>query len=360
MDVADPGTMTNSSAKRRASEATGTPGTKTRDSRVARYRGIALVLGLAIAACGGESSTSDDTSGSGGTSNGPTNGTTGNSTTGNSTTGNSTTGNATTGGCSDGGDPIPPGCFGSPGPVTSGASTTGGAGGSANTSDTTGANTGGSGGSAGAGGAACEPQDVGGVGNCDAAFGVFFLGSQCGWVSGCSCEGEDCDNRYEDEASCEAAHRECFDDCAPQDVSFVGDCEPASRYAFNGIECVAMDGCSCIGDDCDASYDSLEACEAAHATCSTNALSCDEIEALSDAYVSHTACQDDSDCLMVYGQCGIGVGGCYHVVNREWDSAGLEAIGAAWANAGCTGPVCDCAEPPDTVICDDGVCAFAQ
>jgi len=347
--------MTKSPANRRASETTGTTGTKTRDSRVANYRGLALVLGLALAACGGESSSSDDTSGSGGTSNGPTNGT---SSGGSSSGGTSAAASTTSADCSTAPHP---GCSGIPGPVTSGASTTGGAGGNASTtSDTTGASTGGSAGSAGAGGAACEPQDVGGVGNCDAAFGVFFLGNQCGWVSGCSCEGSDCDKGYDDEASCEAAHRECFDDCAPQDISFVGGCEPASRYAFNGIECVAMDGCGCRGDDCDASYDSLEACKAAHATCSTNSLSCDEIEAVYDDYVSHTACQDDSDCVSVWGQCGIGVGGCYHVVNREWGQDGLDALGQAWNDAGCSGPVCDCAEPPDTVVCDDGVCAFQE
>lgn len=216
----------------------------------------------------------------------------------------------------------------------------------------------GAGGSAGAG---CEAQDAVGSGACNTNFGVFFLGDHCRWISGCICEGEACDNGYPDEASCEAAHQECLDDgCAAQDVTFVGGCEPASVYVFNGIECVAMDGCGCVGNDCDATYSSLDDCKAAHAACDIGERSCSQLAAVHDDYVSHTACQDDTDCVMVWGLCGIGLGSCYHTLNRRWGAEGLDAIEDAWRAQDCGGGACACAEPPATVICDEGVCAFQE
>lgn len=321
----------------------GTPGTCMRDSRIA-----SLVLALLAAACGGESekSGSDDSSSSSSSS----------STAGGgaSSGGSSSTANTDGTACS-GGDAIDPGCFGSPGPVTNGSTASVGTGGSTNgsTDTTTSANSGGS------AGAACQPQDVSGAGECAAAFGVFFLGERCGWLSGCNCVGEDCDDPYDDEASCEAAHRECLaPDCAPQDISYVGDCDPASVYVFNGIECAAMEGCSCVGNDCDARFTSLEACVAAYATCTERESSCDELEAAYGNYVGHTTCQDDGDCVVVEGLCAADHG-CAHVVNRHWGKAGIDAYTEAWNAAGCPQVDCDC-DVPESAVCSAGVCTEAK
>lgn len=334
--------MKKSSAIHSMLAAAGTPGTKTRDSRIAL-----LLLGLTLAACGGESAKSGSDDSTSGTSSG-----------GASSGGSSSTGNTGGTNCS-GGDPIDPGCFGSPGPVTNGSTTSVGAGGSTSGStDTTSGSSGGSvgvGGAGGSAGAACQAQDVSGAGECAAAFGVFFLGDRCGWLSGCNCVGSDCDNGYDDEAACEAAHRECLvDDCAPQDIAFVGDCDPAGVSVFNGIECVGMEGCSCHGDDCDASYSSLEACTAAHAHCAGREQSCDDIAAAYGDYVGHTACQDDGDCVIVEGLCAAGHG-CAHVVNRHWGKPGIDAFTETWDAAGCPQVDCDC-EVPESARCNSGVC----
>lgn len=334
------------------SDSIGTTGTAFRDKRVARgrrSRSVLLAAGLVLGACGGESKSADDTSGS--DDSGAAN-STGNTSAGNASSSSAT--GATTG-------------------SSSGSSTTSsgnGAGGNSNASNTSAngtssGNSGGSGGLGGAGGSAgatasCEPQDVAGVGACDAAFGVFFVGAACGWVSGCSCVGEDCANGYDDEAECEQAYRGCLDECAPQDIALVGGCEPASVYVFNGSECVAMDGCDCVGEDCDAAYASPEACQAANAACADRDHTCEGVEDLYVDYVGHAACTDDSDCMIVTGHCGIGVGGCYHAVNRGWGQAGLDAIAEAWAATGCTGPVCDCGPPPDGAYCGNGVCTLPQ
>jgi hypothetical protein len=203
------------------------------------------------------------------------------------------------------------------------------------------------------------------VGDCDAAFGVYFFGESCGWVSGCSCEGDDCDDAYDSELSCELAHRGCLSGCAPQDAAMVGGCEPAPLYVFNGTQCVAMSGCACVGEDCGALYpfeseaDGMPACEEAHAVCADRELGCEEIEAVYDDYIGHTACTDDYDCTIINGNCGISLGGCYHAVNRYWGEEGLSDLSRSWADADCQGAVCACPVPPDAAICDEGVCVPA-
>ncbi len=316
----------------------GTPGT---DPTV---RGIAvLVAGLVLGACGGETnkeSAKSSTDGGGTTAIAATTG-----------SGSTSQGAAVTSGTTSSGT-VAGNTFGS-GPSTStggSTSTSTGSGGAAGAS--------GIGGASGAGGAppTCEAQDVAGVGACDAAFGVFFLGSGCGWVSGCSCEGADCDSPYPDEASCELANRGCSTGCTPQDITLVGSCEPGPIYAFNGTECVPMVGCDCVGEDCDKSYRSLAECQSAHAVCAERERSCEDIAAAYDDYVSRTACTEDFDCQIAYGLCGIGLGGCYHAQSRRWGEDGVRALGQEWLAAGCGGPVCDCPTPPEAAVCDLGTC----
>jgi hypothetical protein len=57
----------------------------------------------------------------------------------------------------------------------------------------------------------CTPQDAMGEGFCDAFFGYAWTGVGCGGVSGCSCVGADCDALYASVDECNAAHEGCFD-----------------------------------------------------------------------------------------------------------------------------------------------------
>lgn len=49
------------------------------------------------------------------------------------------------------------------------------------------------------------PMNVVGVGDCDAVLGVRWGGERCEVVSGCSCEGADCDGLFDSMAACEQA-----------------------------------------------------------------------------------------------------------------------------------------------------------
>jgi hypothetical protein len=206
----------------------------------------------------------------------------------------------------------------------------------------------------------CEPQRVAGEGPCTLAIGVFFFGSTCGWLGGCSCVGEDCDNAYESEEACLEANRECLDDCRPQEATFTGLCEELPRKVFTGVECVEMNGCDCIGIDCDYTYptasDPPPSCEATHAHCLEKSRSCNELSATYQEYSSRDACEDDTDCQINEGHCSVGIGSCYHPMNRQWPADGLATLAAEFVAAECTVAVCDCAPTPTTVQCVDGRC----
>ncbi len=61
---------------------------------------------------------------------------------------------------------------------------------------------------------------------------------------------------------------ECSDDpCAPQDATGVGACEKFLGYVWNGSGCEGISGCSCEGSDCDALHPTLEACQGSVPDC---------------------------------------------------------------------------------------------
>jgi len=64
-----------------------------------------------------------------------------------------------------------------------------------------------------AGSESCDAQDARGQGQCDMVLGVFWDGGLCVTRSGCSCVGADCDAGYDSMDQCEAAHLSCPTDC---------------------------------------------------------------------------------------------------------------------------------------------------
>lgn len=84
----------------------------------------------------------------------------------------------------------------------------------------------------------------------------------------CGCDGR----TYGSECAAHAAGVDvaspgpCDVDCAPDDARGVGFCGTIVGIAWNGTDCTWLSGCSCEGRDC-GRYTSLEECEAAHAAC---------------------------------------------------------------------------------------------
>jgi hypothetical protein len=90
------------------------------------------------------------------------------------------------------------------------------------------------------------------------------------------------------------------------------------------------------------------------ATCN----SCARIEAEYTRLTTQVSCAANTDCHLVFGHCGVGLGGCHYPVKTGVSQAQLESLAAQWTALGCDAgrPVCRCAAPPDTVRCDSGSC----
>ncbi|MFV8751562.1 hypothetical protein ACNOYE_13545 [Nannocystaceae bacterium ST9] len=83
---------------------------------------------------------------------------------------------------------------------------------------------------------------------------------------------------------------------------------------------------------------------------------CVEIELEYEAIVGMTECVTDSDCKVIDGHCGVGLGGCYYTVNTNVDESVLDELAQLWSGGGCTEGVCDCGPSPDFAVCEAGTC----
>jgi hypothetical protein len=113
---------------------------------------------------------------------------------------------------------------------------------------------------------ACAAMDVEPVGSCKKILGTYWDGKACQTLVGCSCEGSDCDRLVSSE-DCELAHRRCPEPCATMDVNGVGACDMILGYYFDGKDCQALSGCDCQGADCDKLLESLQECFLLSAGC---------------------------------------------------------------------------------------------
>jgi hypothetical protein len=121
---------------------------------------------------------------------------------------------------------------------------------------------------------ACEAQDIRGVGDCPDALGYAYNGWTCAEVRGCDCVGQGCDNLHQTWVQCVWNFLVCVDViCDPMHVMGVGDCDHFWGFRYAGGEeiCEPITGCSCEGWQCDFLYPTFEECLNSHPLCSTNA-----------------------------------------------------------------------------------------
>ena len=136
---------------------------------------------------------------------------------------------------------------------------------------------------------ACEPT-CGGLGGFDCPDGLF-----CDYAPGDFCGGADatgvcqvrpdaCDTLYDPVCGCDGVTHgnvcsanaagtsvaypgPCLN-CAPMDVREVGTCEPLYGFAWDGVSCWPVSGCSCAGADCGSLFATAAECERVYAGCS--------------------------------------------------------------------------------------------
>ena len=209
-----------------------------------------------------------------------------------------------------------------------------------------------------------ETPDCNALDSCDECVeeGCFWQTSQS-WAGVGSCEEEciiadmDCfGNSEEWIAECPEVTN-CFDLFG---LDF-GMCDMYLGVGFVDGQCQHISGCDwMIGytDYSDAFFNSMDECEDA---CLMNVFTCDEINESYEALHGdeYAVCEFDNDCVAVWGDCGVGLGGCHYSVNEDqYLEDEIDGLVDMWLQGDCMEWVCDCSSPP-YAQCVGGLCTSA-
>ena len=155
---------------------------------------------------------------------------------------------------------------------------------------------------------------------------------------------------------CEEPLEECFDFSGTD----FGLCTMVLGVGLLNDECSYISGCDWIINGIDYSdlfFDSIDECDE---QC-TNDTICDDIEENylvlhSEEYIE---CEYDIDCMSVWGDCDISLGGCHYAVNiSNYPEEEINEQVALWLENECMSSVCDCMDLPN-VICNNSNCELA-
>ena len=138
---------------------------------------------------------------------------------------------------------------------------------------------------------------------------------------------------------------------------FFGLCDMYLGVAIIDGLCQNVSGCDWIVNEIDYSdafFTSFDDCE-------FNCLFQDSCEEIVDDYNQlhnevYNTCDIDSDCLSIWGDCGIGLGDCHYSINElMYNQMDIDLLVDLWLLNNCIGGVCDCLPLPDS-YCNNGLC----
>ena len=95
--------------------------------------------------------------------------------------------------------------------------------------------------------------------------------------------------------------------------------------------------------------------------CFLPAQECEDIEYSYDQLHSgfYSECEFNIDCIAVWGNCDVGLGGCHYSVNEgHYDNEQIDTLVNIWIENDCMQWVCDCTSLPN-VQCISGYCQLA-
>jgi len=174
---------------------------------------------------------------------------------------------------------------------------------------------------------------------------------------------------------CDGCYADFYDldgnlvDCYPHIINpcddlggiFFGLCDMYLGVAIVNGQCEGVSGCGWDADGVDYSdafFDSFSDCED---TCLDEPYLCEDVEYDYDQLHSgeYAQCEDNSDCIAVWGDCGVGLGGCHYAVNESfYNQDEVSNLVSIWLDNDCMQWVCDCASLPNT-MCNNGFCELA-
>ena len=142
------------------------------------------------------------------------------------------------------------------------------------------------------------------------------------------------------------------------DIDF-GMCDMYLGVAIIDGQCQYTSGCGWESngiDYSDAFFNSFSDCEQ---NCLSEPNVCETIEYDYEQLHSggYILCEEDSDCISVWGDCGVGLGGCHYSVNEQnYHETAVDHLVNLWTVANCMEWVCDCMPLPESFCNDDGLC----
>ncbi|MBI64953.1 MAG: hypothetical protein CMG64_01490 [Candidatus Marinimicrobia bacterium] len=142
-----------------------------------------------------------------------------------------------------------------------------------------------------------------------------------------------------------------------QDISF-GMCDMVLGVAVVNNQCEVLSGCGWSVDEVDYSeafFNSLDECET---ECLNEPYICGNIEydyaQMHDGIYSE--CDTDNDCISIWGDCSVGLGGCHYSINSStYNQTVVNDLVDLWLENDCMDGVCDCMPLPDS-FCNEGIC----
>ncbi len=174
-----------------------------------------------------------------------------------------------------------------------------------------------------------------------------------------------CDGCYADFYDLDGNLVDCYvptiNPCDDLGGLFFGLCDMYLGIAIVNGECEGVSGCGWDIDGVDYSdafFNTFSECEDA---CLNEPYVCEDIEYDYDQLHSgeYTSCEVNNDCMAVWGDCGVGLGGCHYAVNPLlYDQDAVSDLVPMWLDNDCMQWVCDCASLPNTV-CNNGSCELA-
>ena len=146
--------------------------------------------------------------------------------------------------------------------------------------------------------------------------------------------------------------------CDDLDGIDFGMCDMYLGVAILDGQCQYMSGCGWEVNEIDYS----DAFFNSFADCEENCLSepnvCEDIEYDYAQYHSglYLACESNDDCISIWGDCGVGLGGCHYSVNESlYLDEEVDQLVSLWIEEECMEWVCDCMPLPES-FCNNGTC----
>ena len=160
------------------------------------------------------------------------------------------------------------------------------------------------------------------------------------------------------EGECQQVLHECFDFTG---IDF-GVCAMVLGIGYVDGECTYLSGCDWIINGInyyDLFFDSMNECEE---NCSSGSMACEEIfQTYDELHLGeYTTCEFDIDCMSVWGDCSVGLGGCHYAVNAEnYAEEEIDEQLGLWIENECVSGVCDCMDLPYSICGYSGFCELS-